>query len=128
MQRKRVRARMHVGTERDISKSLIAKILLQIASRIQVKVNSSKSLTRLCFRLDHYIKNSTLLFSTVDLSSDSNLTTSFQVTVLFRNGINISKSYICILSGGYTNKILKQTNYKIEAIWKAPHTLYQLEL
>lgn len=66
------------------------------------------------------------LFSNVDLTSDSNLTISFQI--LLRSGINLSKIYICILSGGYTNKILKQTNYKIEAIWKAQHILYQLKL
>lgn len=47
---------MHVGTERDIFKSLIAKILLQVVSTIQVKVNSSKSLTRFGFGLHHYIK------------------------------------------------------------------------
>lgn len=117
-----------MGNERDISKSFIAKILLQVVFVIQVKVNSSKSLRKFCFGLDHYIKNSMPLFSTVDLSSDSNLTISFQATVLFRSVINLSKSYICILSGGYTNKILKQTNYKIEAIWKAQYTLYQLKL
>lgn len=66
------------------------------------------------------------LFSNVDLTSDSNLTISFQI--LLRSGINLSKIYICILSGGYTNKILKQTNYKIEAIWKAQRILYQLKL
>jgi len=100
----------HAGTERDISKSLTAKILLQVVSTIQVKLNSSKSLTRLCFGLDHYyIKNSTPLFSTMDLPSDTNLTISFQGTVLFRSGINLSKSYICIFPGGYTNKILRQT-------------------
>lgn len=55
------------------------------------------------------MKNSMPLFSIVE-GHDSNLTISFQGTVLAEVAEVLSKSYIWILSGGYTNKILKLQN------------------
>lgn len=117
---------MHVGTERT-SEGLIAKILLQVISTIQVKVNLNKSLTRwVClgfFVPDHYIRNPMLLLSSVDLSSGSKLTIfcqydktcQFQGIVPFRSGMSLSKSCICILYGACTNKILKQITKLIQS-------------